>query len=143
MDILVTDENNRKLCAIQVKTRRDIGRDKGWHMKSKHETMVAADLFFVFVDVGKRPSDPTRSYILPSRVVADCIHRCYRVWLETPGQGRKPHKDTDFRRLLPDHSHIKPITREGKAIIDEYGPGWLDRYRENWSILGLPESDSF
>ena len=45
MDILVTDENNKKLCAIQVKARRDIGRDKGWHMKPKHEDMVADDLF--------------------------------------------------------------------------------------------------
>ena len=49
MDILVTDENNEKLCAIQVKTRRQIRRDKGWHMKPNHETMVADDLFYVFV----------------------------------------------------------------------------------------------
>ena len=55
MDILVTDENNHKLCAIQVKTRRDIGYDKGWHMKPKHEVMIVEDLFYVFVDVGKKP----------------------------------------------------------------------------------------
>ncbi len=59
MDILVTDENNDKLCAIQVKTRRDTGGDKGWHMRRKHETMIADDLFYVFVDVGKQPSDPS------------------------------------------------------------------------------------
>ena len=66
MDILVTDENSKKLCAIQVKTRRDIGRDRGWHMRPKHETMIAADLFYVFVDVGRRPSDRTVSYVLPT-----------------------------------------------------------------------------
>ena len=32
MDILVTDENSDKLCAIQVKTRRDTGGDRGWSM---------------------------------------------------------------------------------------------------------------
>ncbi|MDE0039104.1 MAG: hypothetical protein OXU77_16365 [Gammaproteobacteria bacterium] len=146
MDILVTDENNKKLCAIQVKTRRDIGRDKGWHMKPKHETMVVDDLFYVFVDVGRRPSDPTICYILPSKVVADCIKRCHQVWLDTPGRSGHPHKDSNVRRLRPDHSSINPITQEGKAIIDEYRLGWLDQYREEWGILGCPKqiaSDSY
>ena len=143
MDILVTDEDNRRLCAIQVKTRRGIGKDKGWHMKPKHETMVVDDLFYVFVDVGKRPSDPTTCYIMPSRVVADCIRRVHKVWLDTPGRGRRPHKDSNVRRLRPDYSSIKPITREGTAIIDDYRANWLDPYRENWRILGLPDTDSF
>ena len=90
MDILVTDENNQRLCAIQVKTRRDIGYDKGWHMKPKHEEMVVDDLFYVFVDVGKQPSDRTTCYILPSKVVADCIRLCHRVWLDTPDAADGP-----------------------------------------------------
>ena len=143
MDILVTDENNQKLCAIQVKTRRDIGGDKGWHMKPKHETMFADDLFYVFVDVGKQPSDTTVSYILPSRVVADCIRDCHRVWLDTPGKGGRPHKDSNVRRLLPDYSNIKPNTEEGRNAVDRYRSGWLEHYREEWSILGLPEADGF
>ena len=44
MDILVTDENNEKLCAIQVKTRRDIGSDKGWHMKPKSQDHASSRL---------------------------------------------------------------------------------------------------
>ena len=143
MDILVTDENNHKLCAIQVKTRRDIGGDKGWHMKPKHENMIVDDLFYVFVDVGKQPSDPTTSYILPSKAVADCIRLCHQVWLDTPGKGGRPHKDSNVRRLLPDYSHINPITEDGQNIIDKYKTGWLEPYRENWSILGLPEVKSF
>ena len=143
MDILVTDENNEKLCAIQVKSRRDIGRDKGWHMKRKHEDMVANDLFYVFVDVGKQPSDPTVSYVLPSSVVADCIRDCHRVWLETPGRGGKPRNDSDFRRLTPDYSNIKPRTDWGRKIINRYSEGWLDAYIEKWSILGLPEAVRF
>ena len=143
MDILVTDENSDKLCAIQVKTRRDIGSDKGWHMKRKHETMISDNLFYVFVDVRKQPSDLTTSYILPSKVVADSIRRCHQVWLDTPGKGGRAHKVHDLRRLVPDNSYIKPITEKGKSIIDQYSAGWMDPYRENWSILGLPEADSF
>lgn len=143
MDILVTDKNSKKLCAIQVKTRRDIGGDKGWHMRPKHETMVADDLFYVFVDVGKQPSDTTVSYVLPSSVVAACIRDCHQVWLDTPGKGGQPHQDSDVRRLLPDYSNIKPITETGRKTLDRYRSGWLDAYRENWSILRLPEADAF
>ena len=143
MDILVTDENSQRLCAIQVKTRRDIGYDKGWHMKPKHEEMIVDDLFYVFVDVGKQPSDQTTCYILPSKVVADCIRLCHHVWLDTPGRGGHVHKDSNVRRLRPDHSSIRPITKDGKAIIDQYRSGWLAPYVENWSILGQPEADGF
>ena len=143
MDILVTDADNNKLCAIQVKTRRDIGRDKGWHMKPRSETMIVEDLFYVFVDIGKQPSDPTTTYILPSKVVADCIRLCHKVWLDTSGKGGRLHKDSNVRRLLPDYSFIKPITEEGETIINQYRSGWLDPYRENWSKLGLPESHGF
>ena len=143
MDILVTDENSQKLCAIQVKTRRDIGSDKGWHMQRKHETLVSGDLFYVFVDVGGKPKDPTTCFILPSRIVADCIRECHRVWLETPGRQGQPHRDSNVRRLVPDNSFIKPITAGGKAVIDQYRSGWLEPYRENWDILGLPQAGSF
>ena len=143
MDILVTDEKNHKLCAIQVKTRRDIGHDKGWHMKPKHEVMIVEDLFYVFVDVGKKPSDPTICYVLSSKVVANCIRLCHQVWLDTPGRGGRPHKNSNVRRLLPDYSFINPVSEAGKAIIDQYRSGWLAHYRENWRILGLPETDGF
>lgn len=143
MDILVTDEENQRLCAIQVKTRRDIGSDKGWHMKPKHETMLAEDLFYVFVDVGKQPSDLTTAYILPSKVVAACIRDTHRIWLDTPGKGGQPHKDSSVRRLRPDYSNIKAITEEGRNTIKQYASGWLEQYREKWSILGLPQADGF
>ena len=143
MDILVTDENSEMLCAIQVKTRRDIGSDKGWHMKSRHETLVADYLHYIFVDVGRAPSDPTMCYILPSSVVATHIRDCHRVWLATPGKGGRAHKDSAFRRLLPDASSIKPVTAEGIDVIDQYRAGWLEQYRENWDVLGLPHADSF
>jgi hypothetical protein len=143
MDILVTDEKSNRLCAIQVKTRRDIGYDKGWHMKPKHEELVADDLFYIFVDVGKQPSDDTKCYVLPSVIVADSLKRCHQAWLETPGIKGKPHKDSNVRRLKPDHSNINPPSAEGKAAVAKYSNGWLDHYREKWSVLGLPEVETF
>ena len=144
MDILVTDENSDKLCAIQVKTRRDIGSDKGWHMQPKHEAMISDNLFYVFVDVGGKPSDPTISYILPSKVVADCLRITYQGWLKTPGKGGRPHKENKLRRLVPDHSYYaKPTSAEGEATIRKYGVGWMNPYLENWNILGLPVIDNF
>jgi len=143
MDILVTDEDNNKLCAKQVKTRRDIGRDKGWHMKPKHESLTAPDLFYAFVDVGSKPSEPTSCFILPSKIVADCIRNCHQVWLATPGKGGKQHNDSNVRRLLPDYSHINPVTPENIAIVDHYRAGWLEPFREKWEKLGLPVSYSF
>lgn len=123
MDILVTDEKSKRLCAIQVKTRRDLGSDKGWHMKLKHEDLVADDLFYIFVDVGKRPSDETKCYIVPSDIVADSLKRCHKAWLESPGRGGRPHNDTTMRRLKPDHSDYNPSSSEGKAAIVKYSNG--------------------
>ncbi len=42
MDILVTDEHSRRLCSIQVKTRRTTGGKVGWVMQEKHEGLVPA-----------------------------------------------------------------------------------------------------
>ena len=53
------------------------------------------------------------------------------------------HKDSDVRRLAPDYSYVKPVTAQGKTVIDLYRSGWLNQYRENWSVLGLPEAVSF
>jgi hypothetical protein len=50
-DIIVTDQSGDQLCAIQVKVRRDIGRDGGWHMKAKHEEIVWPKLFYCFVEL--------------------------------------------------------------------------------------------
>jgi hypothetical protein len=45
-DILVTDIDGQRLVAIQVKTRRNIGSDKGWHMKPSTSGLFQI-LFFI------------------------------------------------------------------------------------------------
>lgn len=138
VDILCTDKNSKKHCSIQVKTRRGrFTKSSGWIMNEKHETISADALFYVFVDLGK-PTDPINSYILPSKVVADYIRRNHRAWLATPGRYGQPHNATKTRKFQPDCSNIKPINEDAKTFIDQYPPGWVNQYRENWRILGLP-----
>jgi len=144
MDILVTDENSDKLCAIQVKTRRGTGKNISWTMGAKHEKIKSDNLFYVFVDFGQRSSAESCCYILPSRVVADCLQRTHKVWLDTPGRNGRPHKDNSVREIKTDtYSSVKPITDEAKAFLQEYRAGWLEPYQGNWGILGLPEANGF
>src|SRR5271170_7099563 len=99
-DILVTDVEGARLCSIQVKTRRDIGSDGGWHMKGKHEATRAERLFYCFVDFGKSPSDQPIVHVLPSALVAEVLQRSHRKWLATPGKKGQAHKDGSMRRLM-------------------------------------------
>ncbi|MGE0651874.1 MAG: hypothetical protein AB7P12_09005 [Alphaproteobacteria bacterium] len=53
VDIVVTDDIGASLCAIQVKTWRELGGDGGWHMSRKHESIESPNLFYAFLDFGK------------------------------------------------------------------------------------------
>src|SRR5262249_6938924 len=102
-DIVVSDLEGSRLCSIQVKTRRAIGSDGGWHMKAKHEHVRGERLFYCFVDFGKTPSDAAVVHVLPSGIVADVLTASHRKWLETPGKRGQPHKDGPMRRMMPDY----------------------------------------
>lgn len=150
MDIIVTDKDSRKLCSISVKTRRDIGGDKGWHMGAKHERISAPDLFYCFIDFGKGPTDAARCYVVPSNVVSEVIAVSHKAWHRQPGKrGQALKAETNMRRLLPDYSHLAtPALQQNEpAIFDQvvakYGPGWLDQYLEGWQRLGLPSGPTF
>ena len=86
-DIVVTDKLGSKVAAVQVKARRDIGSDGGWHMKKKHETMIEPLLFYCFVDFGKSLADAPKCWVIPSAIVADTLKRSYEAWLKAPGRG--------------------------------------------------------
>ena len=125
-DILVTDDIGDRLCAIQVKTRRGKGSDRGWHMSKKHEALVSPALFYCFVDFAIGASAAPFTYIVPAPVVAETLAECHRAWLMLPGAKGQAHNDSDFRRFLPDYSHL------GMA---KYQAGWLEPYRERWRLL--------
>jgi hypothetical protein len=131
-DIVVTDINGHRLCAIQVKTRRAIGADGGWHMSEKHEAIFGEKLFYCFVDFGQAIDDPAHLFIVPSLLVADVIKTSHTRWKNTPGRnGKVRSPDSKLRRFLPDYSHIF-------ACADNpYKQGWLDKYKNAWHLLQL------
>jgi len=150
MDIIVTDEQSRRLCSISVKTRRDIGSDKGWFMNEKHEQIGAADLFYCFVDFGKRPADAAKCYVVPSSIVSDALIVSHRAWHNQIGRsGNRKDPKEPMRRLLPDYSrHLTTALRaSAPAVYEElsqkFPKGWLNRYCEAWKELGLPELTIF
>lgn len=129
-DIVVTDIEGQRLCSIQVKTRRDIGSDGGWHMKAKHENIIGDRVFYCFLDFGKEEKSIPQIFIVPSTIVAKALKEAYQHWLNKPGKNGQAHKDGNFRRFLPDYSKIF----EDK---NSYPAGWLEKYRNAWQLLGL------
>ncbi|WP_181704459.1 hypothetical protein [Chthonobacter albigriseus] len=130
-DIVVTDLEGSRLCSVQVKTRRELGSDGGWHMGEKHERIRGERLFYAFVDFGKALDEHPVVYVVPSSVVADVIRDSHQVWLSTPGKKGQQRKDGPFRRFLPDYTRVYgPGHRQ-------YGPGWLEQYRNAWHLLAL------
>jgi hypothetical protein len=123
-DIVVTDKLGDRLCAVQVKVRRDIGADGGWHMGQKHEEIRSPNLFYCFVDFGKSLTDQPRTWIVPSEVVATFVQTTHKDWLSTPGARGQERNDSSLRRFRPSY---EPLA--------EYKLGWLNPYFENWESL--------
>lgn len=126
-DIIVSDREGGALAAVQVKARRDIGADGGWHMRKKHEGIVRPLLFYCFVDFGKALEDKPKCWVLPSAVVASTLAKAHLDWLNTPGKGGHVRKDSDFRRLLPHYPD--------SALKPEFATGWLDHYQNAWDSI--------
>lgn len=133
-DLIVTDIKGKKAVAIQVKTRMNKGTDNGWHMKEKHEKLVEKNLFYCFIDLPDKMENAPIVYIIPSQIIAKVIGDAHKIWLSTPGKNGIKHNETDMRRLLPDYSKT---LKSDHVFIKEHSLGWLDKYKENWSILGL------
>lgn len=124
-DILVCNQQGSALSAIQVKART-YGSDGGWHMKRKHEDWREALCVYLFVDLRSDPRNPATMLGRPERRGRGC------AWRQLPGvasqarKGGKAHAENDMRRLRPDYSDIG---------LSNYGPGWLDQYKERWETI--------
>lgn len=133
-DIVVTNMEGSRLCSIQVKTRRGVGADGGWHMKSQHEKPLGDRYFYCFVDFQEPQKVRPLVYVIPAAVVAKVISEAHQKWLTTPGKKGQARKDGPMRRFLPDYA---------KTWTDEnpYPTGWLTRYCRAWDILNLEKTD--
>jgi hypothetical protein len=126
-DIVVTDKLGSRLCAVQVKVRRERGSDGGWHMGQKHETIISPNLFYCFVDFGSEITDQPKCWIVPSNIVAHVVAASHESWLAAPGKGGRKHSDMKMRRFLPSYEKL--------GLGDDYRLGWLDQYRDRWDLL--------
>ena len=126
-DIVVSDRLGSSLAAVQVKARRDIGSDGGWHMKKKHEDISRPLLFYCFVDFGKNLADAPQCWVVPSAKVATTVAEMHQAWLSRPGKKGQARNNSDFRRLRPHYPDA-----DGDPA---YSTGWLDRYREAWDQI--------
>ncbi|MEQ7874525.1 hypothetical protein ABDK56_11030 [Sphingomonas sp. ASV193] len=128
-DIVVTDDIGDRLCAVQVKTRNNLGSDGGWHMRKKHEGLDSPSLFYCFVDFGDDEEAAPVTWVVPAPVVARALSECHQAWLAQPGKKGQQRNDNDMRRLLPAYDHLG---------VDEYRAGWLSPYLEAWGALQQP-----
>jgi hypothetical protein len=126
-DIIVSDDVGDKLSAIQVKTCSGSGGDMAWHMSKKHETIIHSTLFYCFVDVGDSPDSLPVCYIVPSKKVARVLIESHLHWYNTPGRKGQQRNQTEMRRFMPDYGYMG---------FKKYPAGWLDKFRENWGVLG-------
>jgi hypothetical protein len=133
-DVVVTNIDGSQLAAIQVKTRWNIGRDGGWHMRKKHESIVGERLFYCFVDFGSEPADQPSIYVIPSQVVADILRRDHAAWLASPAKKGQFRNDGEMRRMKPDFSGNLPDD-------PEFHSGWMTKYKDAWNILRLDSLD--
>jgi hypothetical protein len=130
VDIVVTDVEGRRLCSIQVKSRRDIGSDGGWHMGEKHESLNDERLFYCFVDFGKSFSDAPKKFVIPSKIVAKVLSESHKAWLGNLGAKGQKRKDGPMRRLTPNYARVF-------GINNPYPLGWMSEYEDAWHLLGI------
>jgi hypothetical protein len=119
--VLVLAPDESVIATLQVKTRT-FGRDQGWHMKQKHETIIQPRCFYAFVDL--EPEAPV-TCIVPRSIVADVLRKSHAAWLAAPGARGQQHRDHDMRRIIPAYSF--PVA--------DYTPGWMDQYRDARHML--------
>src|SRR3546814_3301694 len=86
-----------RACALQVKTRREIGSDAGWHRKARHEGIRSASLFYVFLSFRNDLQRLPDAFVIPSAVVADALYQAHRAWLARP---RTEENSSELQSLM-------------------------------------------
>ena len=112
VDILATNEEATRSAAVQVKTNQH--STKSWLLDKKAETLVAKNLFYVFVNLNGS-KEPPSFHVVPSKIVAEYCSTSHRNWLSKTKRDGTPRKDSSMRKFND--------------------PG--DRYRDAWDRLKL------
>ena len=100
---------------LQVKARC---KYVNWTLNRRHETIISSQLFYCLLAFRSGP-DEVSCWIVPSRIVADCVretHESYRAQTGKDGSRRHVREDMSKRH-------------------DKYALGWLEPYRDKWALL--------
>jgi hypothetical protein len=128
VDILATDRDGKPF-SIQVKTKRG---SKAWRLSEAAESMSDPRLFYCLVDIGRDGElEPPEVHIVPSSLIAHHTRMSHAEWLRGVKPDGQPRKDTPMRVVLD------PVPKSAAdAVRGAFPDGWLERYKENWDILG-------
>jgi hypothetical protein len=131
VDILAADKDGKPL-GIQVKTKRG---SRGWRLTADAEGMIDPRLFYCLVDLGRDGGlEPPEVYVVPSSLIARHTSMGHAEWLKGVRPDGRPRKDSRMRQILD------PVPKSvGDAVRADFPDGWLERYKENWDILGTDE----
>ena len=122
-DILVNPLDGGKPRLIQVKTTRSEKGALGWKMKDEHLTETSSDLLYCFVDFR---SSPERVFVIPAKEVAQVLVAVDRAWMKKPKKDGTKRDKNMWRMIKPQFIVKTELTPSG----------WMDKYLENWELLG-------
>ena len=93
IDVLAANEAGTKAVSIQVKTNQN--SDPTWLLDAKCDSMAAADLFYVFVNLNAQGAPSY--HVVESKIVADATAAGHKAWLSKPKRNGQPRKNTSMR----------------------------------------------
>ena len=99
IDIVVQDTHGNPLCDVQVKARC---RYRNWTLNRMHETIIRPRLFYCLVRFGLTDADDVTCWIVPNKVVADCVRETHQAYLAESPETRR---DTNRRHVREDYSN--------------------------------------
>jgi hypothetical protein len=117
VDILVADPLTENMFKLEVKTHANhrpslstlFGHTLDWILSEKHESIIASNLFYVFVSIAKE-AQFFRFFIVPSDVVAKYVQEQTKYWLATRiKEVRGDNKIRMFRIGIDDVQQNYPI----------------------------------
>ncbi|MGO9466142.1 MAG: hypothetical protein ACLQIB_02695 [Isosphaeraceae bacterium] len=95
IDLLAVNLSATRSVSIQVKTNQDSA--KAWILDHKAETLVADNLFYVFVNLNGQAAPAF--HVVESAIVAEYCHRTHRAWLAGVKRDGSARKDNSIREF--------------------------------------------
>lgn len=124
-DILINPSDGGRPLLIQVKTRLSYeNKITYWLLNEKNERQVDRNFFYCFVDLGQEESSV---YVVPSKKVAAILVESHKRFLATPGKRGQKRNDSSMRKVNLNYS---------KEPLKAAKGNWMDKYLENWELLG-------